>query len=389
MRVNCRRKGEVPFLRLNIMSELPGPSPSWNIGRQCALVVSVWAVFLILLSVNNYIDTELAGYKPRLWDVAGFPVASFGLWILFTPAILIFIRFARKSISSRVLWASAHLLCAATVMVADAIGWMLVPSSIRQDLASIPRPSWKFIEINFLQGLQWNLWMYWTVVGIVYGLQYYLDMRDARLYAAELESELAQVQLQTLKQQLRPHFLFNTLNAISGFIHTNPRAADDMIGNLSSLLRLSLDSGEVQNVLLKDELRALQLYIDIQQARFGKRFTVEMRINPQTLGAYVPHLMLQPLVENAFHHGISKRKADGLLRIESERRDGMVHLLVADNGPGSGGQAGHSTGIGLKNSRARLRRLYGELAALNIADSAIGFTVEAVFPFVGEAEELH
>jgi two-component system LytT family sensor kinase len=390
MRVDCRRRGEAASLRLNTLAELSGPPPGWNIGRQCALVVSVWVIFLILLSLNNYIDAELAGYKSSLWNFVGFPIASFGLWILFTPGILVFIRFARKSISSRVLWALAHLLGAAIIMVVDAIGWMLVPSSIRPDLASIPRPSWKFIEINVLQGLQWNLWMYWTVVGIVYGLQYYLDMRDARLYAAELESELAQVQLQTLKQQLRPHFLFNTLNAISGFIHTNPRAADDMIGNLSNLLRLSLDSGEVQNVLLKDELHALQLYIDIQQARFGRRFTVEMRIDPQTLGAYVPHLMLQPLVENAFHHGISKRSAGGLLRIESDRRDGMVHLLVADNGPGSGGQAaGHGNGIGLKNSRARLRRLYGELALLNIADSAAGFTVEAVFPFVGETEELH
>jgi two-component system, LytTR family, sensor kinase len=370
------------------MNESPRQSRGWSIGRQFFLVASVWVIFLILLSLNNYIDAELAGDKPKLWDTAAFPIASFGLWILFTPLVLLFIRFAKESISSRLFWVSAHLLCAAIVMVLDAIGWMLVPSSIRPDLAGIARPSWKFIEILFLQGLQWNLWMYWTIVGIVYGLQYYLDMREARVYAAELESELAQAQLQTLKQQLRPHFLFNTLNAISGFIHTNPRAADDMIGNLSSLLRLSLDSGEVQNVPLKDELRAVQLYIDIQQARFGKRFSVEMRIDPRTLEAYVPHLMLQPLVENAFRHGISKRTADGLLRIESERRDGMVRLVVADNGPGSGGQAGNGAGIGLRNSRARLRRLYGELAALNIADSASGFTVEAVLPYVGEAEEL-
>lgn len=371
------------------MNDLSRQSPGWNIGRQFALVASVWVIFLILLGLNNYIDMGLAGDKPKLWDALGFPLASFGLWILFTPGILVFVRFAKISISSRLLWVSAHLVCAASVMVLDAIGWMLVPSSIRQDLAGISRPSWRFIEINVLQGLQWNLWMYWTVVGIVYGLQYYLDMRDARLYAAELESELSQIQLQTLKQQLRPHFLFNTLNAISGLIHTNPRAADDMIGNLSSLLRLSLDSGEVQNVLLKDELHALQLYIDIQQARFGERFTVEMWIDPPTLEAYVPHLMLQPLVENAFHHGISKRTGDGRLRIETERRKGMVYLRVMDNGPGLRGQVVHGNGIGLKNSRARLRRLYGELATLNIADCATGFTVEAIFPFVGEAEELH
>lgn len=371
------------------MNEESRRSPSWNIGRECVLVVSVWLFFLMLLCINLFIDAKLGGAKPGWWDVSAYPVASFGLWILFTPAILLFIRFARKAISSRVLWATAHLFCALIVMVLDAIGWMLLPSSIRPDLANISRPSWRYIEIAFLQGVQWNLWMYWTIVGIVYGLQYYTDMRDARVYAAELESELARAQLQTLKQQLRPHFLFNTLNAISGLIHTDPRAADDMIGNLSSLLRLSLDNGEVQNVLLSDELRTLQLYIDIQQARFGNRFTVETHIDPETLEAYVPHLMLQPLVENAFRHGIAKRTAGGLLRIESERRDTMVRLVVADNGPGSRGHLSTGAGIGLTNSRARLRKLYGELASLNVADTALGFTVEALFPFVGEAEELN
>jgi LytS/YehU family sensor histidine kinase len=203
-----------------------------------------------------------------------------------------------------------------------------------------------------------------------------------------LESELTRAQLQTLKQQLRPHFLFNTLNAISGLIHTDPRAADDMIGNLSCLLRNSLESGEVQIVPLHEELRVLQLYVDIQQVRFGNRFTVENRIDPHTLDAYVPHLFLQPLVENAFHHGIAKRAAGGQLRIETERNNGTVRLRVADNGPGSGGPKASGTGIGLINSRARLRRLYGQEAALNIKDSTDGFTVEVFFPFIGEADKL-
>jgi len=363
------------------MNEVSKRSSSWSIGRQCALVMSVWVFFCVFNSLNIYIDAQVAGHSATWRDVLGYPIASYGMWSLFTLPILLFANFVRNSISSRLLWNAAHMVGALLAMIADAVGWMLVPTWIRPDIAHQPSLSRAF-------EVEWNFWLYWTIVGIAYGVQYYYEMRDARVYAAELESELTQAQLQTLKQQLRPHFLFNTLNAISGLMHTDPRAADDMIGNLSSLLRLSLDSGDVQNVPLREELHALQLYIDIQQTRFGKRFTVQMSIDPQTLGAYVPHLILQPLVENAFHHGIAKRAAHGLLRIEAQRRDGMVRLMVADNGPGSGGHASSGTGIGLKNSRARLRRLYGELAALNIDDNATGFTVEAVFPFVGEAEEL-
>jgi LytS/YehU family sensor histidine kinase len=199
---------------------------------------------------------------------------------------------------------------------------------------------------------------------------------------------LVLAQLQTLKQQLRPHFLFNTLNTISALMHTNTRSADDMVGNLSSLLRLSLDCGDVQCVPFRDELHALQLYLDIQQARFGASFKVDMSIDPEITDAYVPHLILQPLVENSFRHGIAKRSAGGLLSIQAEECGGMMRIKVMDNGPGSGGQAAQPHGIGLSNTRARLRRLYGKSARLNIDDSAAGFTVEAVFPLVGAMTEL-
>jgi signal transduction histidine kinase len=370
-----------------IMNELKRRPSTWGIGRQFALVMCVWVFFCVFNALNIFVDGHVLGESPTWRDVVGYPLASYGMWSLFTVPILLMAKFIRNSFSSRWLWTMAHMVGALLVMVADAVGWMLVPSWIRQDLAHQPHLPQRFV-LSFATMMEWNFWLYWTIVGIAYGVQYYYEMQDARVYAAELESELTQAQLQTLKQQLRPHFLFNTLNAISGLVHINPRAADDMIGNLSSLLRLSLEAGEVQNVSLRDELRALQLYIDIQQVRFGNRFKVEQHIDPTTLEAFVPHLILQPLVENAFHHGIAKRTSHGLLRIEATRLDGMVRLLVADNGPGSKGKPGNGTGIGLKNSRARLRRLYGETATLNIQDTPHGFTVEAVFPAVGEAEEL-
>jgi sensor histidine kinase YesM len=348
--------------------------------------MGIWVFFCLFNTFNDYIYMLNAGQKPT-WGVFGYPIASYGMWALLTPPILLFSRFVSKAIPSRWLWAVAQMACALLVMALVSVGWMLVPAWIRSDIAHTPG-LWQKFKISFTGMMEWNFWLYWTIIGIAYGVQYYYEVRDARIYAAELESELTQAQLQTLKQQLRPHFLFNTLNAISGLVHTDPRAADDMIGNLSSLLRLSLESGDVQNVSLRDELRAVQLYLDIQQLRFGSRVTVEKHIDPQTLDAYVPHLILQPLVENAFHHGIAKRACNGHLCIEAERNHDMVRLRVADNGPGSCGQISSSTGIGLKNSRARLRRLYGEDAALHISDTSTGFAVEAVFPFVGEAEEL-
>jgi signal transduction histidine kinase len=370
-----------------MMNELTTRPSGWNLGRQCALVMGVWLFFCLFNTLNSYIDLRVAAQEASWANVAGYPIASYGMWALLTAPILLFARFAKNSIVSRMSWIGAHLACALVVMVLVSMEWMLVPAWIRPDLAQISSP-WQRFGVSFTGMMEWNFWLYWTIVGIAYGVQYYYEMRDARVYAAELESELSLAQLQTLKQQLRPHFLFNTLNAISGLIHTDPRAADDMIANLSGLLRLSLDSGEVQNVPLRDELRAVQLYIDIQRVRFGDRFTVEQRIDPQTLDAYVPHLILQPLVENAFHHGIAKRAQGGELRIESERSNGLVRLRVADNGPGSGGQRDKSAGIGLRNSRARLRRIFGEDAALHISDTPNGFMVEAAFPFVGEVEEL-
>jgi two-component system, LytTR family, sensor kinase len=361
---------------------------NWQIGRQATMIMGVWGFFAVFNVLNIYISAEISGAPHTLHNAVGFPIVQYGMLALSTLPILYFTKYVENTIKSRPVWISAHVGGALLLMAADATGWVLVPAWIRPDLAHSPNIFAKY-EKSFVAMMEWNFWLYWTVVGIAYGVQYYYEMHDARVRAAELERELVEAQLQTLKQQLRPHFLFNTLNAISALIHTDTRAADDMIGNLSALLRFSVDSCNVQCVPLKDELSTLQLYLDIQQARFGSRFTVDMRIDPRTLEAYVPHLILQPLVENAFNHGIAKRAAGGRLCIHAESiENNMVRLRVMDNGPGSGGNATHCKGIGLSNTQARLRTLHGKVAKLTIDDSAKGFTVEAVFPFVNVMGKL-
>ncbi|MCA1560127.1 MAG: histidine kinase [Acidobacteria bacterium] len=169
-----------------------------------------------------------------------------------------------------------------------------------------------------------------------------------------------EARLRTLEAELHPHFLFNTLHAISTLVHTKPDAADRMISRLSDLLRITFDRSGAPRVSLQEELEFLQKYLEIEQTRFQDRLTVKFDIEPDTLDAEVPRLILQPLVENAIKHGVSPRSAPGLVRISARRSEGTLHLEVSDDGVGlsPGGRARLHTGVGLSNTRARLECLY-------------------------------
>lgn len=323
--------------------------------------------------------------QPVSWrDAAHFPVITYTIWTLFTPLILFFCERIRRLHLRSALWIPAHSTFAVlTLLLIAAVSIPFTETS--GDAANIPRVSWHFLSILFWQSLAWNLWMYWVIVGIFYGLDYYFGARDARLRAAQLEGQLAKAELDVLKSQLQPHFLFNTLNLISSLIHTDVASADDMIGDLGTLLRMSLESHAAHEVSLADEMKAVELYLNIQRLRFHDTLTVEIHIDPSTLEARVPHLILQPLVENAFRHGLSKRVGAGMLKIESRNGDGTLKLCISDNGPGAQEHI-ENAGIGLSNTRARLEKLYGGRATLGFQNSPSGFSVELRFPLSLAAE---
>jgi len=181
------------------------------------------------------------------------------------------------------------------------------------------------------------------------------------------------------------HFLFNTLNAISALVHTNPHTADEMITDLSELFRATLESSDDQEIPLSRELKLLQRYLAIEQLRFGQRLEVEQNIAPEILDALVPTLILQPLVENAIRHGIEQQAGAGRLAV-SVRRDGnQIKLSVSDNGKkrfDPAIMAGKSPGIGLANTQARLQQLYGEAQSFSAGNGELGgWTVEIKIPF--------
>jgi sensor histidine kinase YesM len=175
------------------------------------------------------------------------------------------------------------------------------------------------------------------------------------------EREFRLAQLQSLKTQLQPHFLFNTLNAISELTYESPEIAERTITQLSDLLRLSLKSDKEQEVKLKDELNLLEKYVEIQRTLMQERLTVRWEIDPDTFEALVPTLILQPLVENSIRHGLDPLTHGGLIEVWAQRQGGMLHLAVRDNGVGFSADAQNSSanGVGLTNTRARLGHLYG------------------------------
>ncbi len=203
----------------------------------------------------------------------------------------------------------------------------------------------------------------------------------ARRYR-ERDEQLARVELQHLKMQLHPHFLFNTLNTVNAYVRSDPEVASGMITRLSELLRHALDSTGTQEVALQEELRVLGAYIDIEQLRFEDRLRVEWKIDPATLAARVPHLILQPLVENAVRHGIASRSAVGTISIAAARRNGSLHLQVSDDGVGLHHSPAGGAGVGLSNTRNRLQQLYGTGGSLEMeASETGGVCVNLTIPF--------
>lgn len=213
-----------------------------------------------------------------------------------------------------------------------------------------------------------------VMIAALHGWRYYQASRRRELHAAQLESELNRAQLGRLEAQLQPHFLFNTLNAISSLMYSDPALADRMMGRLSDLLRLTFQRAPDAEVALASELEWLGWYLDIMQLRFGDRLTVVREIPADTLKFMVPRLVLQPLVENALTHGAAKQAGPATITIGAHRDGDRLRISVSDDGPGLAGEASAAltAGVGLSNTVARLRVLYGDQSRLTLDRPAAG-----------------
>jgi two-component system, LytTR family, sensor kinase len=322
---------------------------------ETALIFTAWTAFGLLLANQGYMQAELRG-QPVSWARVLRPALLEGhLWAFATLAIFwLARRFPLER--GRVLRGIAVHLVAAIVLTLVRAGFM-AELSRRVDwlgVRSFSRVFWGSSSVNFM--------FYALLLGIAHAVLYYERYRERERAAEQLARGLTEARLQALKMQLQPHFLFNTLNAISALIPADAKPARRMLARLGDLLRITLEHEETQEVTLREELAFLEPYLEIEQARLEDRLTVVMEIAPETLDARVPHLILQPLVENAIRHGIAPRIEPGRVEISATRGrdDRFLHLEVRDDGRGvdRDDQVRTRRGVGLTNIRSRLEQLY-------------------------------
>jgi signal transduction histidine kinase len=347
------------------------PMARW---RPVVVVAGLWTLFG-LWSVQQYLLLVFAsGREVESWS-RPFAVYLSGawLWAAFTPLIVMLVR--RFPLERQRVWlplvAHAGLFVALSLVdTAFDTWWYAVLTD------SDRRP---FLPAAFGQS-NTNLFSYAVVVVAAHALAYYRAYRERTIAAARLEAQLAQTQLHVLRARLHPHFLFNTLNAIAALMHRDVEAADRMLARLSELLRTAIDSSDLQEVSLADELAFVERYLEIERTRFSDRLDVRVDVASDAYGAAVPHLLLQPLVENAVRHGIAPRAGAGRIEVFARRRNGQVLLAVRDDGVGSRGREREGTGLGV--TRERLRHLYGDAARIRSGDRAGGgFEVEIELPY--------
>jgi two-component system, LytTR family, sensor kinase len=331
--------------------------------RSLGLAFLCWTVVGIILGWALFSDDRDHGNLLPLKHYFVWEAAEAYSWALITPLLFVFARrypFDREHWRKRV--AQYALFLAAVLQVRPilaGLGWFYRPDRQQSFLATISH-----LRTKELPGtIQITL--------VLFILSAYQNARrEARrrqLREAEMESRVSTAELQMLRMQLHPHFLFNSLQAATVLIHEDPAAAESVLQRLSELLRVALDDTRSMQVPLAEEIAFLENYVEIQKQRFRERLQVRMKIAPDALQIPVPSLLLQPLVENAIHHGIGRHKGSDTIEV-SARRDGLDLLLQVKN------NASHlvvdaepsGNGVGLKNTRARLQQMYGEQAALQL-----------------------
>ena len=355
-------------------------------GRRTKLwmIFVCWSFVALFFTSQTVVQSHLYRNPVSFWRALSWQFSSCYVWFVLTPVILWFDSRFRLERGKWTRSVPAHIVFGVIIALAQqSIDALVLPR-----LGYYPGVKYAtyletyrfFLLVNF----HLALFFYWAILGVRYAIDYYQKYRERELRASQLEARLAQARLQVLKMQLHPHFLFNTLNAISELVFKDPESAEQMITNLSDLLRLSLENVGVQEVPLKQELDFLYKYVEIEQTRFRDRLHLKTAIAPETLDASVPNMILQPLVENAIRHGIGMRSIGGNIEIGAERENGMLHLFVRDDGRGllNGEQLELKEGVGLANTQARLAHLYGATHRFDLSNSPTGgLIVEMSIPF--------
>lgn len=337
-------------------------------------VVVCWTFQALLFAPQTYLINLRSPFPLTWWQAVQANLILFYIWAALTPFVLWTGRkfpFERRHLARN----SAIHFVLSFVVAFTHIFILQTVNTLTLSWIEIYEPPLPVTALIVGLGAT-NVINYWGIVGVSQALTFFRRYR-------EREVSLARAQLQAVQTQLHPHFLFNTLNAISELVHEDADRAEKTITQLSDLLRISLQSDAEQEITFKEELDFLHKYIEIQQILLQERLIVLWKIAPETLDALIPNMLLQPIIENAIRHGIAPKASGGTIEIASSRRAGQLGILVKDNGVGFPAETEVKEGIGLKSIRTRLQHLYGEAHRflLEKPPQETGLVVEIIIPF--------
>lgn len=336
------------------------------------LIWGVWTLVALFFSTQIYVMYYAENQPIRY--LQGFLVQASAcyIWALATPLILWLARRFRIERSNWVRRSLLHFLFSivltSTLIALHFVAFMTVMGRASQ---ISPLRMFNFLYYNLDR---WAL-VYWFILLLSHALNYYNSYRKNELKASKLQTQLVQSQLEALKMQIHPHFLFNTLHSISALLSRDTDGARKMITRLGDFLRLTLENSGSMEVTLQQEIEFLNGYLEIERIRFQDRLTTDIRVDPEVLDVRVPNLILQPIVENAMRHAIG-HSASGRVEVIAAPRNGVVRIEVKDNGPGIDAdhmiEARRGRGLGLANTRARLAGIYGDAARFELANDPAG-----------------
>ena len=360
--------------------------------RRIAIIWGIWTLIGIVFTLQMYFTSYRSERPALLVDSLYLQMVWAYLWALATPMVL---WAAHKLPLERNNWIRNSLLHLPISIILSgivtAIGhimlWLYLPLGRPFSFERMGR----FVLANFSEGIG----IYMLIALTSYALNYYRRYHEGQVRTLQLEAQLSKAQLEALKMQLHPHFLFNTLHSISALLTQDTEAARKMITRLGDFLRLTLENSGSEEVTLQQEMEFLTCYLAIERIRFQDRMLTRIDIAEDTLNAKVPNLILQPIVENAIRHGIASRSTPGLIEIEAKHINGLVRIQVRDNGPGLSehriSENLFNRGLGLANTGQRLERLYGSRHLFDLRNNPNGgFVVTMEIPFHhGDATKGH
>jgi two-component system, LytTR family, sensor kinase len=341
-------------------------------------VAGFWAAGALFDAVQSVLFMRSMG-RERAWVIFGTELVSWVPWALLTPWIMSLARRYQIIRSVTIRSSVIHLTAFAAISLAAEV-WFALLQVLFNPWDYSPQPT---LMDTLRSSILFQVLAYLIVYVLILIVTYTMDARESMARqlteTARLNAELSQSRLAALRQQMEPHFMFNTLHSITGLVRDNRNdAAVSMIVGLSEFLRRTLDASHRSQVTLAEEVEYLQRYVDIQKLRFGERLQVTMELPAELLGAQVPNLLLQPLVENAIKHGVAKRAEGGTVRITGEREEGSLRLTVYNDGPDSPTDCQVTrAGVGISNLRTRLEILHGKEAELRLTRAGSG-AVEVV-----------